>query len=496
MEQLGCRGSHMHRLTGSTAAFLLFFLFLMASPHAIPLFVQADEIAGELDVRVEIPSQLRPEVSPLTVNVTATVDSGQPLSIYLASWDDEDKEWQIIDWVADVDAGRNEVNVTFDVVYSGETSEKEELGLIGVSASEGYYLYRFSIDLDWSIYRKALERGIRTLTFEVIPLLAIIAALGAVVFYVAVRMRHEGQPEEYTWRTFISPILRGTLVEKLSQLFVAPLFWVVELFLAAGLIVTIALYALAGISPFGLEVLFISAVIAFAAPTVYVVAVWLFDVYEREPFRIPAAMFIWGMCAAAIAFVLNVIATIVASLAFVPFLGFEALVVVSFVTAVFIAPVVEELSKGAGTFLASYHYEMDDIFDGLLYGFTAGVGFAAIENLLYFAANATPALLGVEGWVGLMLYRSVFSVLSHGALAAIVGGAFGLAKQTGGSRIIALPALAVAMIIHGGLNMLAHIEGDVVYVSGVPVSIFHPVASGILIIALAVAFFVSSRRKP
>ena len=96
----------------------------------------------------------------------------------------------------------------------------------------------------------------------------------------------------------------------------------------------------------------------------------------------------------------------------------------------------------AFAFVYRWH-AFDEPVDGLIYASAIGIGFAALENLLFL-----PHLPWIEG-----LARSLASPLTHSLFAAIWG--FGLSRarlaaQTNGSRAIwlVLP-LAVSMLLHG-----------------------------------------------
>lgn len=89
------------------------------------------------------------------------------------------------------------------------------------------------------------------------------------------------------------------------------------------------------------------------------------------------------------------------------------------------------------------HKAFDEPMDGLVYGVTASLGFAALENLLYVAG-------GGDGWPGIALIRALSAVPGHAMLGAIMG--FYVARahfepRRAGTMIAA--ALLVPILLHG-----------------------------------------------
>lgn len=109
-------------------------------------------------------------------------------------------------------------------------------------------------------------------------------------------------------------------------------------------------------------------------------AVYLLDLYEREPLSLVIGAFLWGAVAA----------TILAGLANDGW----ALVIgriggpefASRWTAALTAPWVEETLKAAGVVLLYLiaRSEIDDMMDGFVYGAVCGLGFAVVEDVFYF----------------------------------------------------------------------------------------------------------------
>lgn len=74
-----------------------------------------------------------------------------------------------------------------------------------------------------------------------------------------------------------------------------------------------------------------------------------------------------------------------------------------------IAPLVEEMTKALG--ILPFARRAKELEDGIVYGASVGLGFAAMENLLYeIAAYITG---GVEVLVGTIILRTISSALLH-----------------------------------------------------------------------------------
>lgn len=177
--------------------------------------------------------------------------------------------------------------------------------------------------------------------------------------------------------------------------------------------------------------------LAAVAPAIIVLRIFMrWDLFP-EPTRVIAVTFFWGM------------ASIVPVL-LVGFFFFESLQAISDpfwgpVAVAFLgAAIPEELAKFAVLyFYCMRHSHFDEPMDGLVYGMTASLGFAALENIFY--------LMGAgEGWVELALLRGFLSVPSHGLDGIIMGFFAGLARfEPQRARLWWFLALAAPMALHG-----------------------------------------------
>lgn len=111
-----------------------------------------------------------------------------------------------------------------------------------------------------------------------------------------------------------------------------------------------------------------------------VVAIYLLDQFEREPVSIVVAAFLWGA-------VVSTGLGIITNTAWfeILFKLFGGQFVQTWGPA-FIGPPVEETLKYLGLVLIFLiaRTEIDDLFDGFVYGAMVGLGFATVENVAYF----------------------------------------------------------------------------------------------------------------
>lgn len=196
---------------------------------------------------------------------------------------------------------------------------------------------------------------------------------------------------------------------------------------------------------------------------VYLFFIRSVDLYEREALRYVLPVFAWGFSVAVVfSLFFNTLSAVTLSEVASLDRG-----VVSFVTAVLVAPVVEEFWKGLAVlivFLVSFaaHYrrgviEFAGVMDGIVYGSAVGFGFAIVEDLLYYAQA------GPETFV----VRRLFGGFAHAAFTSLTGIGIGLipwVRYRTLKVLLPLVGLAAAITLHGAFNFTASLFGPLAYV--------------------------------
>lgn len=178
---------------------------------------------------------------------------------------------------------------------------------------------------------------------------------------------------------------------------------------------------------------------------------WYFyrkDKLEREPLHLIRRVFLVGA-----------LGTIPAVLLEWPFdvLGRSVLGGTVFITAVVVAPVVEEVVKFFVVWWTIYRDpEFDEPMDGITYSAAAALGFATLENIGYVLGQVPEGSGAVAAVGGL---RAFLSVPGHALFSSMWGYALGLAKfstPARGKQLVVM-GLFLAIIVHGTFNLLCSI---------------------------------------
>ena len=199
---------------------------------------------------------------------------------------------------------------------------------------------------------------------------------------------------------------------------------------------------------------------AFLPPLFFAVRLRNAERHRREPWQALAKAFLWG------AFGATLLALLIETFLF-PFVpggaddapivpeGTDAAVVLGALslTAVLVAPLVEELTKAMG--MAWVRDDDPEPEDGAIYGGMIGLGFAGTETALYI--SIAYFLGGIEVAAATALIRGIATVALHGAASAISGHGYWESRH-GGRRGAFLGALLVAMLFHGVYNALASFD--------------------------------------
>ncbi len=158
------------------------------------------------------------------------------------------------------------------------------------------------------------------------------------------------------------------------------------------------------------------------------------DKYNKEPPAILALSFGLGVLSCLPAYFMS---------KYLAMTGFEA--AESILSALFYAFIIialaEELAKFALLMLGLYPRKaFDEPFDGIIYAVFIGMGFAALENVIYV----------VQGGWEVAILRAFTAVPAHAAFGAIMGYYVGLAKfDPPNKNRLLIQALVIPILLHG-----------------------------------------------
>lgn len=445
--------------------------------------------------------------SPSAIKFFFTVRNpeSKPIDIYLAIFDKDEEKWTIIKQLGRASPfGTTVFEYEANFEYAGLSSETDEFALIGESDT-GFVGKIFTVEEKWEAYENYLKSNIGLIALIFVPLiLLILVALGVFALFQASFGRRKDDKGEYTLSTLFFPRIKGRPASELiADILINPVFWAFEVFCGLILIALILILSISTISfEIALLLFIVGGVVCWLMPFVYLISIWLLEVWEREPLRFPVSLFMWGIFAAFIAFWLNMVVDFIGGGIFGLVLGSVGASLFTVISAILFAPFIEEFAKGFGVLIASGHHELNDTFDGILYGFAAGMGFAAVENWLYFAVENNPAVAGgIEGWLFLIAYRSIFNSLGHGWFTACTGGVIGFMKARPQLRryavLGAIPGWLLASTLHAIFNFFAVIDGVINVFTALPIFLFNPVMllSVTLIFVVVLAFALKESKE-
>jgi len=176
--------------------------------------------------------------------------------------------------------------------------------------------------------------------------------------------------------------------------------------------------------------------------------IWKMVPDEKEPVWMVSTCFIWGSSIAiVISLVMNsVLGRMLASLVGMP---------TGQVTATFVAPIIEELSKSI-ILIVLFTWKKDEfhcVMDGVIYAAMVGLGFAMSENIFYYtrAFFADGTVSGMK----VFYMRGIASPLAHPFFTAMTGIALYLSKRAKGkigALIYIASGLLCAILLHAVWN--------------------------------------------
>ena len=203
----------------------------------------------------------------------------------------------------------------------------------------------------------------------------------------------------------------------------------------------------------GLLGLLIIVIVAFVPPILYMLWLRSAEIYDREPMFAVQGVFLYGMSVALfLALILETVAIVIIEVA----VGGLSIIAYNLILAVILAPIIEEFTKATGIMTVTRRLVEPE--NGLVYGAAVGLGFAAVENVLYYI---TALEAGTEIFIATAIARTLTSTLLHASASALVG--FGLSRSRCfymfyGTPRSGLPYYVAAVLLHAAFNLLASLS--------------------------------------
>lgn len=205
----------------------------------------------------------------------------------------------------------------------------------------------------------------------------------------------------------------------------------------------------------GVGAAIIAAFVAFVPATIYILPLIFLDRYDPEPPWALALAFAWGALVAILfSYVVNSLLGAVLGQSF---------------GGVISAPIFEEGSKGLGVvlFLIFLRREFDDVLDGIVYAGTIALGFATVENVLYYGHGLLAG--GSAALMVSFVMRGIMSPFAHVTFTSMTGIGCGISRETHNRAIKFLaPVLGYfcAVTLHAVWNGMAFLGGGGVFIVG------------------------------
>ena len=205
------------------------------------------------------------------------------------------------------------------------------------------------------------------------------------------------------------------------------------------------------------EAMGVGALLALPPHIIYLWLPWVIDRYDPEPWWCLALVLLWGGVAAiGFAAFINTGVHVVGSA-----IGGEACGTV--MTVSISAPFVEEFWKGLAVFGVFYFLrrEFDGVVDGIIYATFCALGFAAVENITYYA-RAAMADPNYDALAGTVFVRGILSPWGHPLYTSMTGIGFGVARETHRTWLRWMAPIFGyfgAVFLHATWNTIATVSG-------------------------------------
>ena len=454
-------------------AFLLSIILLAPACFASPQTADLSNFAYGLDADIVVhPGVLQD--TPAQINVTAKIRNHNEKNDYIVYMlSNRNGTWITERILGVVQKGSSaQFKIDFTARYSGSSYAKEQYAIVvsGDDVLLGKYFY---VEEDWKTYEYEQNQKLTSFAHIFVPA----GAIAIIIFIIGLaKWAYDSETKssfskEYTLKSFFVPELKGRpLKEVIADVLINPIFWLFEILMLVVILNTIW----QGVDIQNKENIIVLTFFAgLIMPLIYFMLIWIYNnLVEKMPLRFLAGAFIWGITAAVISLVLNSAQAQLLQNGW----GMDHTVIVLLTTAI-IAPVIEEIAKGAGLLVMWGHHEFSDSLHGLHLGLAVGLGFSFVENWLYFSSKTQPLEMGIYAWLSIIVYRSFFNSIAHACFSAAFGASLGWARSHGWGSLAALaaiPGILTAIVLHSVFNITAIMDGFEALATDFPVFKYNP----------------------
>ncbi|MBV9242461.1 MAG: PrsW family intramembrane metalloprotease [Acidobacteria bacterium] len=212
----------------------------------------------------------------------------------------------------------------------------------------------------------------------------------------------------------------------------------------------------------------VAAIIAFTPAALYILPLIAMDRYDPEPVWLLALLFGWGaLVSVIVAFVLNTVFGVVV------YAGTHSEGLADLLGAVISAPVVEEGMKGLGVLAALLFFRkyFDDVLDGIVFAGVIALGFATVENVLYYGngINSAAASGGLASFLLLFVLRGILSPFAHVTFTSMTGIGCGISRESHNGFVkFVMPVVGYfgAVTLHAIWNGLGFVVTNIMIAAG------------------------------